>query len=75
MGGVVAPVERRGQFDKPPLMPLFMFLYCLFVKGLIKTVEPGIFYALQRLVAETTLSLMVLEERLRAASGPHSKNT
>ena len=60
---------------KPPLMPLFTFLYCLFVKGLILNGRAGIFYALQRLVAEAVLSLMVLEERLRATSGQHSKST
>jgi hypothetical protein len=51
---------------KPPLMPFFAFLYCLFVKGLVLNGRAGIFYALQRLVAEATLSLMVLEERFRA---------
>ena len=56
-------------------MPLFTFLYCLFVKGLILNGRAGIFYALQRLVAEAVLSLMVLEERLRATSGQHSKST
>jgi glycosyltransferase involved in cell wall biosynthesis len=60
---------------KPPLMPLFTFLYCLFVKGLILNGRAGIFYALQRLFAEAALSLMVLEERLRAASGQRSKST
>ena len=48
----------------PPLMPLVVFLYCLFVKGLILNGRAGIFYALQRLIAEATLSLMVLEDRL-----------
>jgi len=49
----------------PPLMPFAIFLYCLFAKGLILNGRAGVFYALQRLVAEATLSLMVLEERLR----------
>ena len=57
----------------PPLMPLVMFLYCLFVKGLILNGRAGIFYALQRLIAEAALSLMVLEERLRATGGPPSE--
>jgi hypothetical protein len=47
-------------------MPTMMFLYCLFVKGLILNGRAGMFYALQRLIAEATLSLMVLEEKLRA---------
>jgi glycosyltransferase involved in cell wall biosynthesis len=49
----------------PPLMPLAVFLYCLFGKGLIFNGRAGMFYALQRLVAEAVLSLMVIEERLR----------
>src|ERR1700730_419729 len=48
-----------------PLLPIAVFLYCLCVKGLILDGWAGMFYALQRLVAEATLSLMVLEERLR----------
>jgi len=54
---------------RPPLMPLVMFLYCLFVKGLILNGRTGIFYALQRLIAEASLALMVIEERLRAKEG------
>ena len=46
-------------------MPIAIFLYCLFGKGLILNGKAGVFYALQRLVAEATLSLMVLEEALR----------
>ena len=37
----------------------------LFGKGVIFSGRAGIFYALQRLVAEAVLSLMILEERLR----------
>jgi glycosyltransferase involved in cell wall biosynthesis len=48
----------------PPLMPLGVFLYGLFGKGLILDGRAGMFYALQRLVAEAILSLMVLERRL-----------
>ena len=50
---------------RPPLMPIIVFLYCLFGKGLIFNGRAGIFYALQRMVAEAVLSLMVLEEKLR----------
>jgi glycosyltransferase involved in cell wall biosynthesis len=50
---------------RPPLMPIIAFLYCLFGKGLIVSGRAGIFYALQRMVAEAVLSLMVLETRLR----------
>jgi glycosyltransferase involved in cell wall biosynthesis len=50
---------------RPPLMPIAVFLYCLFGKGLILNGRAGLFYALQRMVAEAVLSLMVLEEKLR----------
>jgi hypothetical protein len=51
---------------RPPIMPFAVFLYCLFGKGLILDGRAGLFYALQRMVAEAALSLMVLEDRLRA---------
>jgi glycosyltransferase involved in cell wall biosynthesis len=51
---------------RPPLMPLAVFLYCMFGKGLVLDGRAGLFYALQRMVAEAVLSLMVLEDRLRA---------
>jgi hypothetical protein len=47
-------------------MPIATFFYTMFGKGLIFSGRAGIFYALQRLVAEAALSLMVLEERLRS---------
>jgi glycosyltransferase involved in cell wall biosynthesis len=51
---------------RPPFMPIAVFFYCLFAKGLILNGRAGMFYALQRLVAESALSLMVLEEKLRS---------
>ena len=48
----------------PPLMPITAFFYCLLVKGLILDGKSGIFYALQRTIAEAILSLMLLEEWL-----------
>jgi glycosyltransferase involved in cell wall biosynthesis len=59
-GGLVRWLRLR-----PPLMPIAIFLYCLFGKGLLFNGRAGIFYALQRMVAEAALSLMVLEEKLR----------
>jgi hypothetical protein len=59
-GGLVRWLRVR-----PPLMPIAVFLYCLFGKGLILNGRAGLFYALQRMVAEAVLSLMVLEEKLR----------
>jgi glycosyltransferase involved in cell wall biosynthesis len=50
---------------RPPLMPIVVFFYCLFGKGLILNGRAGIFYTLQRTVAEGVLSLMVLEEELK----------
>jgi glycosyltransferase involved in cell wall biosynthesis len=50
---------------RPPLMSIAVFLYCVFGKGLLLNGRAGMFYALQRMVAEGVLSLMVLEEQLR----------
>ena len=59
-GGLVRWLRLR-----PPLTPIAVFLYCLLGRGLLFNGRAGIFYALQRMVAEAALSLMVLEERLR----------
>jgi glycosyltransferase involved in cell wall biosynthesis len=53
----------------PPLMPIAVLLYCLFGKGLLLNGRAGIFYSLQRMVAEGVLSLMVLEQGLRNRAG------
>jgi glycosyltransferase involved in cell wall biosynthesis len=50
---------------RPPLMPIATLVYCLFGKGLLFAGRAGIFYCLQRLVAEAVLALMVLERGLR----------
>jgi len=54
----------------PPLMPIAVFLYCLFGKGLLLNGRAGLFYALQRMVTEAVLSLMVLEKKLRDRAAP-----
>lgn len=59
------PLKHKLRLS-PPLMPLVMFVYTLFGKGLIFNGKAGMFYALQRLLAETALSLMVLEDRIKA---------
>lgn len=59
-GGLKAWLRKH-----PPLMPVAMFLYTLFGKGLIFNGRAGMFYALQRLLAETVLALLVLEKRLK----------
>jgi glycosyltransferase involved in cell wall biosynthesis len=56
----------------PPLMPILTLFYCLFVKGLILNGRAGIFYALQRAVAEAILSLMILERQLKLPN-PHTR--
>ena len=43
-------------------MPIVFFFTALFGRGLLLNGASGIFYALQRTVAEAVLSLMVLEE-------------
>jgi glycosyltransferase involved in cell wall biosynthesis len=58
----------------PPLMPIAILIYCLFGKGLILNGRAGIFYALQRMVAEAVLSLMVLEAKLRDRAGNPSSD-
>jgi glycosyltransferase involved in cell wall biosynthesis len=59
---------------RPPLMPIVVFVYCLFGKGLIINGRAGVFYALQRMVAEAILSLMVLEAKLRDRAGTSSSD-
>jgi glycosyltransferase involved in cell wall biosynthesis len=50
----------------PPLMPIVVFFYCLFAKGLILNGRAGLFYTLQRTQAEAILALMLIEKRLLA---------
>lgn len=49
----------------PPLAAIAVFFYVLFGRGLIFNGKAGLYYALQRLVAEAVLSLIVLEKALR----------
>jgi glycosyltransferase involved in cell wall biosynthesis len=53
---------------RPPLMPIATFFYCLFGKGLLLNGRAGLFYTLQRTVAESILSLMALERKLNTKS-------
>ena len=52
---------RRLYFVAPILVPV----YCLLWRGLILDGLPGLYYALQRTVAEIVLSLLLIEDRLR----------
>jgi glycosyltransferase involved in cell wall biosynthesis len=48
----------------PPLMPVAVFFYCLFGKGLLFNGKAGLLYTLQRTIAEGILSLYILEKQL-----------
>jgi len=68
-------MRPRGLRDwlrrRPPLMPIAMFFYCLFGKGLIFNGRAGLFYSLQRTMAEAVLALMLIESKI--SRGPLSK--
>jgi glycosyltransferase involved in cell wall biosynthesis len=49
------------------LGPFVVFLYCLFVKGALLDGRAGLYYALQRMLAECLLSLRLLEARFADA--------
>ncbi len=68
--------EPRGLRDwlrlHPPIMPILVFFYCLFGRGLILSGRAGMLYVLQRVAAETILAVMLLDKRLRhPPCGPH----
>ena len=63
-GGAIGWLRRH-----PPLAPFVVFFYCLFGKGLILNGRRGVFYALQRMVAEAVLSLITLERGFRKSAG------
>lgn len=48
------------------LFPFVIFFYCLFVKGGIRDGWAGVYYAFQRMLAETLLALYLIEDKLRA---------
>src|SRR6266566_8588368 len=50
--------------------PFLVFFYTLFVKGLILDGWPGWYYVLQRTLAETVLSLRLMEARLGVRGEP-----
>ena len=49
------------------LMPPLVFIYCLTVVGGILDGWPGLYYALQRAIAEAVLSLALIERKVTAA--------
>jgi hypothetical protein len=61
---------RKRVFFAPPVI----FVYLLFVRGLILDGWPGWFYVLQRTLAETLLSLRLLTARQALEDGAESRN-
>jgi len=61
-----AELRMPDRLRRVPLaMPFLSFLYCLIAKGLIFDGRAGLHYAVQRLLSETMLSLMILDRRCR----------
>lgn len=50
------------------LAPALVFFYCLFVKGNLLDGRRGVFYAMQRAVAEVILAAFLVEARVRRGS-------
>lgn len=48
------------------IAPFAVFLYVLLIKGVLLDGRPGLYYALQRMLAEALLSLRILERQMRA---------
>ena len=46
------------------IAPFAIVLYCLFVKGAIRDGRPGFYYAFQRMISESILSLYLIEQAL-----------
>ena len=70
---------RKGLRDwlrmHPPLMPIAVFFYCLFGKRLLLDGKAGLFYTLQRTIAESILALFVLESALLGQSTKTREST
>ena len=70
---LATPLAQLGHADRLRtlivLAPPAMFFFCLFVRGGILDGRAGLFYALQRMVAEAILSLFLLQAHLGADAG------
>ncbi len=53
--------------------PLAVFIYTLILKGCFLSGWPGMYYALQRLLAETLIALEIIDYRLRRGDQPGSR--
>ena len=62
--------SKLGRVDRLRLLivpaPVLMFFYVLFIKRCLLDGWPGWYYALQRVCAETMLSIELLDRRLRS---------
>jgi glycosyltransferase involved in cell wall biosynthesis len=62
-------IRSRGLADRLRktrfLFPFVIFFYCLFVKGGIRDGWAGVYYAFQRMLAETLLALYLIESDLK----------
>lgn len=71
------PAEQLGWADRLRqlivLAPPAMLFYCLVVRGGILDGKAGLFYALQRTVAEAILSLYLLQRKLGLGVEPESR--
>jgi glycosyltransferase involved in cell wall biosynthesis len=72
-----ASIEQLGWADRLRrlilLAPPAMFLYCFIVRGGVLDGKAGLYYALQRTVAEAILSLYLLERTLMPGGKPDSR--
>lgn len=63
-----SPIDKLKFHDRIRKMryfaPLFVFFYCLIIKGCILNGKRGFFYSLQRMYAELLLSLRLIENEL-----------
>ena len=66
--------SKLGSVDRLRLLivpaPVLMFFYVLFIKRCLLDGWPGWYYALQRVCAETMLSIELLDRRLRSLAEP-----
>lgn len=71
-------LSALGWTDRLRLMrfvfPFCMFFYCLFIKGLILDGRAGLYYSMQRMVAELLLSLNLLQNDINPFRGSCRKN-
>jgi len=60
--------------SKTPFSPIAMALYCLFLRGGVLDGRAGLYYALQRMVAEAIISAAIFDAQLRGTQEQLSSN-